>query len=61
MKLDFVSKVINMLNWAVCHDWIPLSLNHWGEKDDYFDSLESAAIKNILSDLVIKNNWGCVW
>jgi len=63
MKLDFVSKAINMLYWAICHGWTPLSLNHWGEKDDYFDSLESAAtsIKNILSDLVIKNNWGCVW
>jgi len=63
MKLDFVSKAINMLYWAICHGWTPLSLNHWGEKDDYFDSLESAAtsIKNILSDLVNKSNWGCVW
>jgi hypothetical protein len=28
----------------------PVSWNHWGEKDDCFNSLESASIKNILSD-----------
>jgi hypothetical protein len=39
-KLDFVSEAINMLNWAICHGWTTLSLNHWGEKGDYFDSLE---------------------
>jgi len=47
MKLDFVLEAINMLNWAICHGLTSPSLNCWGEKDDYFDSLESAAIKNI--------------
>jgi len=61
MKLDFMSKAISMLNWAIFHGCTTPILNHWGEKYDYFDSLESATIKNILSDLVIKNNWDCVW
>jgi hypothetical protein len=37
-----------------------MSLNYWGEEDYWFEGLVSATVKNMLSNLVIKNIWSCV-